>query len=195
MEDPPWGPVKVQCWHHLHFQAAAEQPFPVIRVEVLKARGTRREPRVRWWLWTGEDLRPLAEAWRMYLRRFVIDHWYRFSQQSLHWTMPRVKTPEPGQVWSDLIVVVRWELWLGRAGIADRPRPWEKQVRPPEELTPGRVRRARGGVWAGMGTPAVPPQPRGKSPGRRTGQRPGRFERFPVGTKSHKRPERARQAR
>jgi len=88
-----------------------------------------------------------------------------------------------------------WELGPGRAGIADRPRPWEKQVRPPEELTPGQVRRAMGGVLAAMGTPAVSPQPRGKSPGRRTGQRPGRFERFPVVPKSHKRPERARQAR
>jgi hypothetical protein len=195
VNDPQLGEVKVQCWHHLHFQQAAEQPFTVIRVEVRKARGTRRDPKVMWLLWKGEDLLPLAEAWRTYLRRFVIDHWYRFSKQSLHWTMPRVKTPEQGQVWSDLIVVVSWDLWLGRAVIADQPRPWEKSVRQPEELTPGRVLRAMGGVLAAIGTPAAPPKPRGKSPGRRQGQSPGRFERFPVVKKSQKRKKRARKAR
>ena len=28
----------------------------------------------------------LSQLWRLYLRRFAIDHWNRFAKQRLHWT-------------------------------------------------------------------------------------------------------------
>ncbi|ELS34849.1 hypothetical protein Pse7429DRAFT_0038 [Pseudanabaena biceps PCC 7429] len=30
----------------------------------------------------------LVQIWRLYLRRFAIDHWNRFAKQRLHWTLP-----------------------------------------------------------------------------------------------------------
>ncbi len=32
----------------------------------------------------GFGMPPLDEVWRLYLRRFTIDHWYRFLTQRLH---------------------------------------------------------------------------------------------------------------
>ncbi|MEH1961770.1 MAG: hypothetical protein V7L05_18185 [Nostoc sp.] len=31
-----------------------------------------------WLAWVGEEMPPLEEVWCLYLRRFTIDHWYRF---------------------------------------------------------------------------------------------------------------------
>ena len=58
--------------------------------------------------------------------------------------------------------LITWELWLAREVVADNPLPWQKSIL---YLTPGRVAQSMGGVLAAIGTPAVPPKPRGKSPG------------------------------
>jgi hypothetical protein len=34
----------------------------------------------------GERTLPLETIWFKYLRRFGMDHWYRFAKQRLHWT-------------------------------------------------------------------------------------------------------------
>ncbi len=49
-----------------------------------------------------------------------------------------------------------------------------------EQLTPGRVAQAMGGVFATIGTPAQPPKPRGKSPGWTPGKTRLRKNRFPT---------------
>ncbi|WP_243713968.1 hypothetical protein [Nostoc sp. 106C] len=46
--------------------------------------------------------------------------------------------------------------------MADNPLPWQKKQ---SQLTPGRVAQAMSGVFATIGTPAIAPKPRGKSPG------------------------------
>ena len=60
-----------------------------------------------------------------------------------------------------------WELWLAHDIVTDNPLPWQKSI---DKLTPGRVAQAMGGVFAAIGTPAVPPKPRGKSPGWKAGK-------------------------
>jgi hypothetical protein len=47
-----------------------------------------------------------------------------------------------------------------RQTVQDPPHPWQKAL---PVLAPGRTHQAMGGVLAGMGTPAAPPKPRGKS--------------------------------
>ncbi len=166
-EGPVLGPVQVQRWDRLHLEEAPARLLTLFRIERPSARGTRRDPRVVWLGWCGQPLEALEQTWRDYLRRYVIEHWYRFVNQSLHWKRPRLSTPEQSQLWSALIVLACWQLWLARSLAADQPRPWQK---PQPVLTPGRVHRAMGGVLAGIGTPARAPKPRGKSPGWPTGR-------------------------
>ncbi len=64
--------------------------------------------------WVGEEMPPLSEVWRLYLRRFTVDHWYRFLKQRLHWTLPKLSTPKQCERWSDLMPMITWELWLAR---------------------------------------------------------------------------------
>lgn len=182
--DPDLGPVQLSLWANLHFRKAAPQSFWVLRLERLQARGTRRDQRVVWLAWLGQPPPPLADWWKVYFRRFAGDHWYRFAKQSLYWTLPRLKTPEQAERWSDLMPCLTWQLWLARAVVSDRPLPWQKKQ---GELSPGRVRQSLGAIWMQVGTPAQLPKPRGKSPGWPTGCTRQRAQRFPI-VKKRRRP-------
>ena len=92
--DPKLGRVRVSKWKNLHFRKAATRPMLVLRVERLDAQGNLRVSKPLWLAWVGEEMPPLESVWRLYLRRFTIDHWYRFLKQCLHWTVPKLGTPK-----------------------------------------------------------------------------------------------------
>ncbi|MGJ5634910.1 NF041680 family putative transposase, partial [Nostoc sp. CALU 1950] len=175
--DPKLGRVRISLWKNLHFRKAATRPMLVLRVERLDAQGNLRVSKPLWLAWVGEQMPTLEEVWRFYLRRFTIDHWYRFLKQRLHWTVPKLGTPKQCERWSDLMPMMTWELWLARDIVADNPLPWQKSL---DKLTPGRVAQAMGGVLAAIGTPATPPKPRGKSPGWKSGKTRSRKNRYPT---------------
>ena len=134
----------------------------LLQVERLDERRGGKASKPLWLTWVGEEMPPLSEVWQLYLRRFAVDHWYRFAKQGLHWTLPKLSTPKQCERWSDLMPFMTWELWLARDIVTDNPLPWQKRE---AKLTPARVAQAMGGVLATIGTPAQPPKPRGKSPG------------------------------
>ncbi|MGH1395960.1 MAG: hypothetical protein ACRAVC_18325 [Trichormus sp.] len=184
-ENLPTRPIKVSLWLNLHFRKTATRPMSLIRVERLDADGNLRVSKPLWLAWVGEEMPPLEEVWQLYLRRFTVDHWYRFLKQRLHWTLPKLSTPKQCEHWRDLMPLMTWELWLARDIVADNPLPWQK---PLDNLTPGRVAQAMGSILAAIGTPARPPKPRGKSPGWKTGQPRQRRIRYPVVKKTTTRP-------
>ncbi len=175
--DPQLGHVQIRLWANLHLRKAPTVWLWVLRIERLDARGTKRAPKVLWLAWLGPVPPPLAEAWRLYFRRFAGDHWYRFAKQSLQWTLPHFKTPEQADCWSDLMPLLTWELWLARPLLCDKPLPWQKTQ---TLLTPGRARQSIAGVLAQVGTPARAPKVRGKSPGWPRGQVRQRAARHPI---------------
>jgi hypothetical protein len=56
-----------------------------------------------WLAFVGLKMPAVTEIWRLYLRRFAIDHWYRFAKNRLHWTVPAFSTPAQCDRWSDLM--------------------------------------------------------------------------------------------
>jgi hypothetical protein len=183
LTDDQLGRVQISLWLAKHFMKAPAHPFPVVQIKRLDAKGTRRDPKDLWLGWFGQEPPPLSSWWRSYLRRYGIDHWYRFGKQSLQWTLPHLKTPEQSERWSDLMPVLTWELWLARQVVADKPLPWQKTQ---TLLTPGRVRQSFGSILAQIGTPTRAPKPRGKSPGWPKGKVRRRAERHPIVKKSKK---------
>jgi hypothetical protein len=119
----------------------------LIQVEHLDEFGGQKSKPL-WLTWLGIEMPALFDFWRLYLRRFAIDHWYRFAKQRLHWTLPKLSTPEQCERWSDLLPLLTWQLWLARDIVTDNPLPWQKQ----QPLSPGRVAQAMGGVLAAIGT-------------------------------------------
>jgi len=178
--DPDYGRVEVDLWAGLHARRAPGIPFSVVRIRVERLPRRELPPAPLWLAWIGEA--PPADLlllWRWYLRRFAVEHAFRFAKQNLGWTTIRPRSPEASDRWTWLVAAIFWQLYLARPVVADARLPWERPL-PSERLSPGRVRRAFPGLLARLGSPARKPKPRGKSPGRQLGEKPGRRERHPV---------------
>ena len=113
------------------------------------------------------------------MRRFDLEHTFRFLKQTLNWTLPRVRHPKQADRWTWIVVLAYTQLRLARAVVADQRLPWERYL-PPGKLTPARVRRAFPSLLLRVGTPAGVPKPCGRSPGRPHGRRSGPATRYPA---------------
>ncbi len=188
LADPACGRVQVDAWRDLRTKGAADAPFTVVRVRVERLPRRLKPPAPLWLAWIGGELpADLADLWRAYLLRFTVEHGFRFLKQALGWTTVRPRDPAAADRWTWLLALALWQLWLARPLVADQRLPWERPL-PAGQLTPGRVRRAFAGLFASLGTPARPPRPRGKAPGRRPGHAPGPRSRHLV---ARRRPKRA----
>ena len=85
-----------------------------------------------------------------------------------------VKFAEAG---AHIVAAARNQLYLARDTVAAQRYPWEAQTR---AATPRQVRRAMNQILTPLGTPAQPPQPRGKSPGRHRGTKVKPAQRYAV---------------
>src|SRR4028118_385511 len=93
MDDPTLGKVRVQVWHNYHFRLSPAHPMSVLLVERLTTDDFTRISKPMWLAFTGLSMPTVTEVWRLYLRRFALDHWYRLAKNRLHWTMPALSTP------------------------------------------------------------------------------------------------------
>jgi hypothetical protein len=119
--------------------------------------------------------------WRAYayIKRFDLEHTFRFLQQSMGWITPRVRHPEQADRWTWLVVVAFTQLRLARTCVADLRLPWERRY-DSGHLTLVRVHLIVSSVLAHLGTPAKPPKPCGRSPGRPKGRLSGQARRYPA---------------
>jgi hypothetical protein len=189
-ESNDYGSVRVRCWSGLHPKTRRIgerygcERAPVVRgcvvlVEVGKLPRQTRKPKKLWLWWSGEGGADLDLIWRAYCRRFDLEHTIRFVKQTLGWTAPRVRHPEQADRWTWLVLAAYAQLRLARAIVADARLPWERPQRP-RRLTPTRVLRGFAALLAVTGTPADPPKPCGRSPGRAKGSRSGPAKRHPA---------------
>jgi hypothetical protein len=185
--DPHYGKVQVDVWQHLRVKGAANAPFTIVRVQVERLPGRIKPPGPMWLAWLGGDLpEDLLLLWTWYCLRFTVEHGFRFLKQDLGWTTVRPRASAAADRWTWLLALGYWMLWLARPLVADQRLPWERP-QAPEALTPGRVRRGCAGLLGLFGTPARSPKPRGKSPGRQDGERPGPRQRHKVARRDPKR--------
>ena len=169
--------LEVACWRGLHFKEARAVTACVLRVTRPSAAGSKRDPRVSWFVFCGQSLPPLPEIAALYRRRYSLEHSYRVDKQDLLWATPRLRTPEAFDHWTNLVSSVRNQLFLARPLVEGVRQPWESRSR---AVTPQQVRRAAGQFLVKLGTPARVPQVRGKSPGRRGGALVKKAPRYPV---------------
>ena len=189
--DPRYGAVEVQAWHGLHPRLqgrgrwAGDDGPPIVRGTVIRVavehlpKATARAMKTLWLWWSGPGLPDLDVCWRAYLRRFDIEHTYRFAKNTLGWTAPALRTPEQADRWTWLVVAAYTQLRLARGLVADDRLPWERPC-DPAKLTPVRVRRGFRRLRAMLGTPASPPKSATAGPGRPRGTRRPPRTRYPA---------------
>ena len=178
--DPRHGTVTVTAWNGLHprlwrrghwtgHDIAPIVNGTVIRVDVEHLpKPTARTKKTLWLWWSGPARPDLDLCWRAYLRRFDIEHTFRFAKNTLGWTTPSVCTPAQADRWTWLIIAALTQLRLARGLVEDHRLPWERR-RQPHQLTPARVRRGFRRLGGIIGTPARPPKPARAGPGRPKG--------------------------
>ena len=157
----------------------------LIHVRVDRLPGDRAPKPV--WLWYSNPNAAGLDVLRLFhifLRRFDLEHTFRFFKQTLGWTRPRPRHPDQADRWTWLILAIYTQLRLSRGLAADLRRPWEKPV-PAERLTPGRVRRGFSRIQPTTARPARAPKPSRPGPGRPKGLRNSSpAPRYPVGKQS-----------
>lgn len=189
--DSRYGDVHVQVWHAMHPRLLCRGHWSgydvppivkgsVIRVEVEHLpKPTSRSKKTLWLWWSGEGVPDLNRVWRAYLRRFDIEHTFRFVKNTLGWTTPAIRTPEQADRWTWLVVAAYTQLRLARGLVNDLRLPWERP-RSSVQLTPCRVRRGFHQLRAIIGTPANPPKPSRAGPGRPKGTKRPPRTRYPA---------------
>jgi hypothetical protein len=165
-QDAAGHPVELTWWTGLHLPKARHLEVTVIRLVRQRALDRPRDPRESWFLWDGPVDACLPEVALGYRRRYSHEHGYRFDKQALLWAKPRLRTPAQFERWSQIVAIVQNLLLLARPLVQAVLRPWETSHRP---ASPQQVRRALAKIVVQLGTPARPPKPRGKSPGRAKG--------------------------
>jgi hypothetical protein len=200
-EDPQYGRVEVRAWHRLHPHQYTYRELggamriveaTIIRVRVGRLPGRRdRAPKTLWLWWTGPDPYSidLGRIWRAYVRRFDLEHTFRFAKSVLGWTTPKVRTPAQAQRWTWLILAALTQLRLARGLVGDHRLPWQPPV-PSWRMSPGRVRMGFGQLLMRLGTPVSWPKRCCPGPGRPRGRKSAPATRYPaqkkVNSKSHK---------
>ncbi|MCP3913771.1 MAG: transposase [Actinomycetia bacterium] len=188
---PRYGNVSVTAWRDLHpklhgrgkWKDFDEPPIvrgSVIRVEVEHLpKPTGQLKKTLWLWWSGRAKPDLDRCWRSYLRRFDIEHTFRFLKGTLGWTTPSICTPDQADRWTWLVLNAYTQLRLARNLVDDLRLPWERRS-DPNKLTPTRVRRGFRRLRAHIGTPAHPPKPSRAGPGRPKGTRRPPRTRYPT---------------
>jgi hypothetical protein len=141
----------------------------LIRLAVDHLPGNRTPDPV--WLWcstTGATAAEVDHYWAMYLRRFDLEHTFRFLKQTLGWTRPMLRDPAAADRWTWLILAAHTQLRLARPLAADQRLPWQPRLSP-TQLTPARVRAGYRRIHQTAARPANPPKATRPGPGRPPG--------------------------
>ena len=111
----------------------------------------------------------MDRAWQAFLRRFDIEHMFRFFKQVLGWTRPKLRDPAAADRWTWLILAGDAQLRLARHLAADIRLPWQRPA--PPGPTPARVRRGFRNIRQALPDLASAPKPGKPGPGRPPGSK------------------------
>ena len=199
-DSPRYGPLEVLSWARVHQKldhgrGGWDSPGPLPDIEGTLIRLSAPAvlpgflPLEPMWIWASDPHAApgeVATLWQAYLRRFDLEHFFRFIKTQLGWNKPLLRDPAAADRWTWLVTACYAQLCLARPLAAARL-PWQPPL-PPAQVTPGRVRTGFRRARTETGTPARPPKPAAPGPGRPPGSKnKAPAPRPPVG-KTHLKP-------
>ena len=148
-------------------------PFTLLRIESFDDAGQSLF-KPMWLIVIGERRGELSalQAYHSYRQRFDLEHTFRFGKQNLLLTAFETPDVEHEQQWVKFVMLAYVQLWAAHALAVALPRPWEKHLIPVSSarISPSKVQQDWFRIISQLGSPAVSPQPRGYSSGRKSGE-------------------------
>ena len=169
--------LSISAWHRVHPKPSKDLHEPgndrsrntnrqLVHGTLIQIRSADPSAPTMWLWWSGPaGSFELDQIWRAYLRRFGIEHFFRFIKQYLAWTTPRLRPPAQAERWSWIVATAYTHLVLART-LTTSHHPWHRHG----PLSPLRVKRGFRNVHPHLGTPAKPPQKSKPGPGRPKGR-------------------------
>ena len=182
---PRYGPLEVTAWQRMHQRLTRQNsgwaghagPLPAIEGTLIRVAAARRLSGYRalepMWLWASAPAagpQEVAALWQACLRRFDLEHLFRFIKSRLGWNRPLLRDPAAAGRWTWIIIACCAQLYLARPLAADIRLPWQRP-QPPAAMTPGRVRAGFRRIRQAPGTPASIAKPGSPGPGRPKGSK------------------------
>jgi len=150
-------------------------PFTLVKITRYDEDGHQAFKRPLWLIVVGErrDELSLRDIYAAYSARTDMEHFFRFGKQRLLLTASQTPETVREERWWHLVHLAYAMLWMARHLAQHLPRPWERHLPTAKnrEMSPTLVQRDFERLIQQLGTPAQPPQPRGKSPGRPAGMK------------------------
>jgi DDE superfamily endonuclease len=199
------GAVQVTAWNRMHPKLAKTGGWdghpgkiPLVAGTLIQLQAGQRPGRPELaplWLRAsdpGAGPGEITVLWQAFLRRFDLEHTFRFFKQVLGWDAPRLRDPAAADRRTWLVIAAYTQLRLARPLAADLRLPWQRP-QPPGTMTPARVRRGFRAVRETISTPAAPPKPGRPGPGRPKGSKNTRqATRYDVGKRHPRREKRGK---
>jgi len=183
--------IKIDCWNEIIMRGKkdcklSDYPLRLLRVCVYKESGELLFNRPLWLTASGSRRMELSvrDIFNCYRQRFDIEHFFRFGKNRL--LMDKLQTPDVQHEEScwQLVMIAYTQLYLGRRLADNYPNPWERflpKFKTNDEVKqPTQVQKDFYRIIQEIGTPAQPPKPRNKSPGRQQGEIQEKRKRYKV---------------
>ena len=189
--------VKIDCWNEVIMRGKkgfklSDYPLRLLRVQVYKESGELLFKRPFWLTAAGKRRLELSlsDIFNSYRQRFDIEHFFRFGKNRL--LMDKIQTPDVRheESWWQLVMIAYTQLYLSRFIANNHPNPWEKYL--PSFRANGSIKQPTQvqndfeRIIQSIGTPAKPPKPRKKAPGRQFGDLQIKREHHPIVRKGKK---------
>lgn len=182
---------KIDCWNEVIMRGKkdsklSDYPLRLLRVRVYKGSGELLFKRPLWLTAAGKRRVELSlpDIFNSYRQRFDIEHFFRFGKTRL--LMNKLQTPDVRheESWWQLVMIAYAQLYLSRSLANTLPNPWEKYLPTFKSnatiKSPTQVQKDFERIIRRIGTPAQPPKPRQKAPGRKLGDIQIKRMRHPV---------------
>lgn len=191
--------VEIKAWYNLLMSGKRDipmhkYPFTLILIRLKDTNGKEVFKRPLWLIIIGKRRQEITlfDAYEAYRQRYDMEHFFRFGKHKLLMSSYQTPDVEHEQNWWEIVGLAYAFLYIAAPLAQNLPRPWERYLPQLKEPKPGNlpppsmVQRNLPLIIRQIGTPALLPKPRGKSPGREKGYSPGKRERLPVVIKKGK---------
>ena len=183
--------IKIDCWNGIIMRGKrgcklSDYPLRLLRVRVYRESGEPLFKRPLWLTAVGKRRKELSlhDIFNSYRQRFDIEHFFKFGKTRL--LMDKIQTPDVQheEAWWQIVMIAYAQLYLARSLANSLPNPWERYLPSFKACSaikqPTQVQKNFERIIRWIGTPAQPPKPRQKAPGRQLGDIQAKRIRHPI---------------